>query len=110
MVPQRTEDSRADLIIAESGAAPDVTMLNSRERLPWAGHSARYALGEMYELIKAHRTTLVFVNTRSQAEGIFQDLWHIKRPVLRGEPGRVPHASHRCACMGLSLFSNSHSA
>ena len=31
----------------------------------------------MYELIKAHRTTLVFVNTRSQAEGIFQDLWHI---------------------------------
>ena len=27
--------------------------------------------------IKAHRTTLVFVNTRSQAEGIFQDLWHI---------------------------------
>ena len=77
MAPQRTEDSRADLIIAESGAAPDVTMLNSRERLPWAGHSARYALGEMYELIKAHRTTLVFVNTRSQAEGIFQDLWHI---------------------------------
>ena len=45
--------------------------------LPWAGHSARYALGEIYALIKAHRTTLVFVNTRSQAEGIFQDLWHI---------------------------------
>ena len=49
----------------------------SSERLPWAGHSARYALGEIYRLIKAHRTTLVFVNTRSQAEGIFQDLWHI---------------------------------
>ena len=45
--------------------------------MPWAGHSARYALGELYTLIKAHRTTLVFVNTRSQAEGIFQDLWHI---------------------------------
>src|SRR6202008_1724393 len=52
-------------------------MLDTRERLPWAGHSARYALGEVYQLIKAHRTTLVFVNTRSQAEGIFQDLWHI---------------------------------
>ena len=77
MVPQRAENLRADLIVAEGGAAPDVTMLNSRERLPWAGHSARFALGEMYELIKAHRTTLVFVNTRSQAEGIFQDLWHI---------------------------------
>ena len=52
-------------------------MLTSTERVPWAGHSARYALGEIYQLIKAHRTTLVFVNTRSQAEGIFQDLWQI---------------------------------
>src|SRR6201996_6003516 len=80
MVPQRGgggEQSRADLIIAEGGAAPNVSMLDSRERLPWAGHSSRYALAEMYALIKAHRTTLVFVNTRSQAEGIFQDLWHI---------------------------------
>ena len=82
MVPQLAADSGADLIIAESGAAPDVTMLDSRERLPWAGHSARYALGEMYDLIKAHRTTLVFVNTRSQAEGIFQDLWHINEDNL----------------------------
>jgi ATP-dependent Lhr-like helicase len=78
MVPQSEDGtSLADLIIAEGGVAPDVGMLTSTERVPWAGHSARYALGEMYQLIKAHRTTLVFVNTRSQAEGIFQDLWHI---------------------------------
>jgi len=77
MMPQRRGASRADLIVAAGGAAPDVTMLESIERLPWAGHSARYALGELYALIKAHRTTLVFVNTRSQAEGIFQDLWHL---------------------------------
>ena len=77
MVPQRDGAARADLIVAEGGAAPDVAMLDSDERLPWAGHSARYALGELYALIKAHRTTLVFVNTRSQAEGIFQDLWHL---------------------------------
>jgi ATP-dependent helicase Lhr and Lhr-like helicase len=77
MVPQREGQARADLIVAEGGAAPRVTMLDSAERLPWAGHSARYALGELYALIKAHRTTLVFVNTRSQAEGIFQDLWHL---------------------------------
>ena len=78
MVPQRDgEQNRADLIVADGGATPDVSMLNSTERVPWSGHSARYALGEVYALIKAHRTTLVFVNTRSQAEGIFQDLWHI---------------------------------
>jgi Lhr-like helicase len=77
MVPQREAPACADLIVAESGAPPQVTMLASDEHLPWAGHSARYALGELYALIKAHRTTLVFVNTRSQAEGIFQDLWHL---------------------------------
>jgi ATP-dependent helicase Lhr and Lhr-like helicase len=79
MVPQRDglPSARTDLIIAEGGAAPHVTMLDTRERLPWAGHSARHALAEIYQLIAAHRTTLVFVNTRSQAEAIFQQLWHI---------------------------------
>jgi ATP-dependent Lhr-like helicase len=81
MVPQRDGLTRADLIVAEGGAPPQVTMLDSDEHLdqliPWAGHSARYALAALYALIKTHRTTLVFVNTRSQAEGIFQDLWHL---------------------------------
>ena len=52
-------------------------MLDTAERLPWAGHSARHALGEMYDLIQRHRTTLIFVNTRSQAEMLFQELWRI---------------------------------
>jgi ATP-dependent Lhr-like helicase len=80
MVPQRegpASQVTADLIIAEAGAPPNVTMLDTRERLPWAGHSARHALDEIYRLIHAHQTTLVFVNTRSQAEAIFQQLWHI---------------------------------
>ena len=82
MVLQRDGPARADLIVAEGGAPPQVTMLDSEERLPWAGHSARYALSELYQLIKTHRTTLVFVNTRSQAEGIFQDLWHLNEDNL----------------------------
>jgi ATP-dependent helicase Lhr and Lhr-like helicase len=81
MVPQGDRPTKADLIVAEGGAPPQVTMLDSDEHLdehiPWAGHSARYSLGALYRLIKTHRTTLVFVNTRSQAEGIFQDLWHL---------------------------------
>src|SRR5437773_2936086 len=72
-VPQPAQGSRlADLVVADGGAAPEVTMLDSAELLPWAGHSAAHAFGEIYQLIKRHRTTLVFVNTRSQAEGIFQ--------------------------------------
>ena len=52
-------------------------MLDTEEHLPWAGHSALHALGEIYALIKTHKTTLIFVNTRSQAEWIFQELWGI---------------------------------
>jgi ATP-dependent Lhr-like helicase len=70
-------DSRAhaDLVTAQAGAQPIVTMLDTEEHLPWAGHSARHALGEIYAHIKTHKTTLVFVNTRSQAEFLFQELW-----------------------------------
>ena len=64
-------------MLADPGAAPHITMLDSVERMPWAGHSARHALAEIYALIKRHKMTLVFVNTRSQAELIFQQLWGI---------------------------------
>ena len=67
----------ADIVVAGGAAAPIVDMLDTRERLPWAGHSARHALGEIYELIKRNKTTLVFVNTRSQAEMLFQELWRM---------------------------------
>ncbi|MBX9711247.1 MAG: ligase-associated DNA damage response DEXH box helicase [Xanthobacteraceae bacterium] len=78
LVPQKQGEVRAaDLVIANAGAAPIVEMLDTRERLPWAGHSARHALGEIYDLINRNKTSLMFVNTRSQAEMLFQDLWRI---------------------------------
>ena len=78
LVPQPIGGTaEADLVIAASGAAPHVTMLDSKEHVPWAGHSARHSLPEIYELLKRHKTTLVFVNTRMQAEMIFQELWGI---------------------------------
>jgi ATP-dependent helicase Lhr and Lhr-like helicase len=78
LVPQRAgAPAQADVLVADAGAAPVVRMLDTAERLPWASHSARHALGEMYDLIKRHRTTLMFVNTRSQAEMLFQELWRI---------------------------------
>ncbi len=78
LVPQRDRASEAaDIVVAGGAAAPVVEMLDTKERLPWAGHSARHALGEIYELIKRNKTTLVFVNTRSQAEMLFQDLWRM---------------------------------
>ncbi|HEY6354583.1 MAG TPA: ligase-associated DNA damage response DEXH box helicase [Burkholderiaceae bacterium] len=78
LVPQRDGASEAaDIVVAGGAAAPVVEMLDTKERLPWAGHSARHALNEVYDLIKRNKTTLVFVNTRSQAEMLFQDLWRM---------------------------------
>lgn len=78
LVPQPAGgDAKADLLVADAGAPPTVTMLDAAEDLPWAGHTARHALSDIYDLIKRHGATLVFVNTRSQAELLFQDLWDI---------------------------------
>jgi len=78
LVPQPPSGTAAaDLVVAEGGAAPVVHMLDSAGHVPWAGHSARHALADIYALIRAHRTTLVFVNTRMQAEMVFQELWRI---------------------------------
>jgi ATP-dependent Lhr-like helicase len=83
LVPQpEGGTSRADLVIADGGAEPHVTMLPPGEYLPWAGHSARHAFPQIYELIKQHKMTLVFVNTRSQAEMIFNALWNINEDNL----------------------------
>jgi ATP-dependent helicase Lhr and Lhr-like helicase len=71
-----------DLLIGGVGAKPDVSILASGERVPWAGHSTLYAVPELYEIIKQHRTTLLFVNTRSQAEMLFQNLWRINEDSL----------------------------
>ena len=83
LVPQMADaTARADVVIADGGAAPIVEMLDTKERLPWAGHTARHAMTEIYDLIKRNKTSLVFVNTRSQAEMLFQELWRINEDGL----------------------------
>jgi len=77
LVPHRgTSVTRlAEIVTAGEGARADISILESHAELPWAGHSARYALPEIYRAIKTHRMSLVFVNTRSQAEMLFHELW-----------------------------------
>jgi ATP-dependent Lhr-like helicase len=70
-----TGQQPARLILAEAGAPAQLEILDTRERLPWAGHSARHAVVEIYDRIRSARLALVFVNTRSQAELLFQELW-----------------------------------
>jgi ATP-dependent Lhr-like helicase len=63
------------LVQGEAGAAPEITILLPQGRVPWSGHSGRYAAEQVIAEIEKHRTTLVFCNTRGLAELIFQDLW-----------------------------------
>jgi ATP-dependent Lhr-like helicase len=91
LVPQADQRSVfADLVVAQGGASPDITIFKAGAPVPWGGHSARYALKDIYGLIKLHKTSLIFVNTRSQAERIFQDLWRINDDAL---PIALHHAS-----------------
>jgi ATP-dependent Lhr-like helicase len=70
------EIAAADLVLGEPGADPEVEiLLPIEERIPWGGHAGRWAVPQLYEAIKANRTTLVFTNTRFLAEFIFQCLW-----------------------------------
>lgn len=64
------------LIEGEHGAEPQVDILLPTEaRVPWSGHAATWAIPQLYDAIRANRTTLVFTNTRFLAELIFSLLW-----------------------------------
>jgi ATP-dependent Lhr-like helicase len=79
------------LVAGETGADPDVSiLLPNAERVPWAGHAATWAVPQLYEQIRAHRTTLVFTNTRFLAELIFRLLWDANEDKL---PIGIHHGS-----------------
>jgi len=65
------------LVQGEAGAAPNIAILLPEGRVPWAGHSGRYAAEQVMAEIETHRTSIIFCNTRSLAELIFQDLWKV---------------------------------
>jgi ATP-dependent Lhr-like helicase len=64
------------------GARANIDVLDSEARIPWSGHSGRHNIGEVYRAIKDAKMSLVFVNTRSQAEMTFQELWRVNEDSL----------------------------
>jgi ATP-dependent helicase Lhr and Lhr-like helicase len=80
-----------DVVVGEAGADADISiMLPEDEKIPWSGHSGRWAAQNVMREIERHRTTLVFCNTRSLAELIFQDLWAVNEDHL---PIGIHHGS-----------------
>jgi ATP-dependent Lhr-like helicase len=60
---------------ADPGPAPDIAMLETDVPPPWAGGGGRHAIPAILDQVRRHRTTLIFHNTRAQAEIFFHHLW-----------------------------------
>jgi ATP-dependent helicase Lhr and Lhr-like helicase len=76
LAPDADTDA-VSLVVGDPGAEPELSILIPEGRIPWSGHSGRHAAKDVMALIEAQRTTLIFCNTRSLAELIFQDLWAV---------------------------------
>ncbi|MCC6006703.1 MAG: ligase-associated DNA damage response DEXH box helicase [Rhodobacteraceae bacterium] len=62
---------------ADPGPPPDIAMLPTERPPPWAGAGGRHAARDVLRAVTGHRTTLIFINTRAQAELFFQTLWAV---------------------------------
>jgi ATP-dependent Lhr-like helicase len=63
------------ILLADPGPPPDIQILHTTEAPPWAGAGAGHAIPAVLEQIRQHNTTLIFHNTRAQAEIFFHKLW-----------------------------------
>ncbi|MEM8648665.1 MAG: helicase-related protein, partial [Pseudomonadota bacterium] len=79
---ERTAPELAEFVLGQPGSKPEISILKSEERIPWSGHTSRYAMSDVYRTIGEHKMVLIFVNTRSQAELTFQGLWAINEDDL----------------------------
>ncbi|ETX30204.1 ligase-associated DNA damage response DEXH box helicase [Roseivivax isoporae] len=64
-----------EIVEADPGPDPDISMLVTETAPPWSGGGAAYAIPAVLEEVRRHRTTLIFHNTRAQAEIFFHNLW-----------------------------------
>jgi ATP-dependent Lhr-like helicase len=78
LAPQpKKGEALSELIRGQAGAVPQISVSASDSYVPWSGHLAGHAMGDVMAAIKQAKTALVFVNTRSQAERSFQELWRL---------------------------------
>ena len=67
----------AQVIAADPGPKPDIGMLPTSAVPPWSGAGGAYGAHDVIGAIAQARLTLVFINTRAQAELFFQALWAV---------------------------------
>ncbi|WP_372836942.1 ligase-associated DNA damage response DEXH box helicase [Puniceibacterium confluentis] len=78
------------ILTADPGPDPDISMLVTDAAPPWSGGGAAHAIPAVLEQVRRHRTTLIFHNTRAQAEIFFHNLWLANEDAL---PIGIHHGS-----------------
>ncbi|MEO1138628.1 MAG: ligase-associated DNA damage response DEXH box helicase [Pseudomonadota bacterium] len=79
-----------DILLADPGPEPDISMLDTTQFPPWAGGGAVYSIPAVLDQVKRHKITLIFHNTRAQAEIFFHNLWLANEEAL---PIGIHHGS-----------------
>ena len=70
-----TSKDKAKILNVKETSLPKIEILETKTRVPWSGHMASYAIKDIYQKIQKSSLTIVFVNTRAQAELVFNKLW-----------------------------------
>ncbi|QYX57543.1 ligase-associated DNA damage response DEXH box helicase [Roseovarius sp. SCSIO 43702] len=78
------------ILHADPGPEPDIAMLDVPDPPPWAGGGAAHAIPAVLDEVRRHKTTLIFHNTRAQAEIFFHNLWLANEDAL---PIGIHHGS-----------------
>ena len=78
-----TSKREAKILNVEETSTPKIEILETNSRVPWSGHMASYAIEAIYQKIKKSSLTIIFVNTRAQAELVFNKLWQENENNLR---------------------------
>lgn len=71
-----------NVLLAAPGADPDIRILHTQTPPPWSGAGAVYSVPEVLKLVETAKTTLIFINTRAQAEIYFRAIWTANEAAL----------------------------
>ena len=72
----------ARLIEVAETAPPDIKMMLPEAEIAWAGRMGLASASAVMKRIREAGLTIVFVNTRAQAELLFQELWRLNEETL----------------------------
>lgn len=71
------------VVTVDNKIKPEIEIFLGEARMPWSGHMATYAMPDVYQRLVQVKMSIVFVNTRAQAELAFQALWACNTKKLR---------------------------